>query len=269
MLGARHTDNSRWGKTTTPRLSTVYSIDGQQSLKLLYSVGFNTPSLNVSEVSEIGAVVANPDLESEEIRTTDLAYTFSDNNTLFVANLYYFETDGLVQNVFASSEPADIDINLNLDVTRWGIELDYQFAEINWKFFSNISYHHQGNRSDHSEDIIYSSIADFTDQIGDFTAAVIPRYTGVLGGIYNPTSNSTLGSSLRYIGEMKGAAAVRLLNVNYGIDVYSDDNGTLEFYLQLTNVLDEDIVHPDDSIPPIELPGGDGRGWVSGIQWHL
>ncbi|PCJ34579.1 MAG: hypothetical protein COA99_14525 [Moraxellaceae bacterium] len=269
LIGARHTDNENWGETTTPRIATVYTIDDKQSLKLLYSVGFNTPSLNQTDVSDTGANVANPNLKTEEIKTTDLAYTYSDGNSLFVVNLYYFETDDLVQNVFAKSTPDDININLNLDVKRWGLELDYQYAQVEWKVFSNFSYHHQGNRDDHSENIVYSSVADFTEQIGDFTAAVIPRYTAMLGGFYSPTINHDIGASIRYIGDMKGADAVRLLNINYSFKVHDQNNRTLEFYTQITNALDEDIVHPDDSIPPIELPGGDGRGWAAGMKLYF
>ncbi len=265
LLGARHTDNSSWDSTTTPRLSTVLTLGDNQSIKLLHSVGFNTPSLGTSEVVQVGAAVANPSLETEEIKTTDLAYTYSDDQSLFVANLYYFETDGLVQNVFASSTPEDIDINLNLDVHRWGMELDYQYAQTNWMLFSNLSYHHQGNRSDHNEDIIYSTIADFTQQIGDFTAAVAPRYTGVIGGHYTVADKHILGTSWRYIGAMKGSDAVRLLNLNYSFQY----NKQLELYAVITNSLDEKIIHPDDSIAPIELPGGDGRGWISGIKIHF
>mgnify|MGYP000717909796 CR=1 FL=1 len=272
LVGGRYTDNERWGDTSTPRLAAVYRLGDTQSFKLLYSVGFNTPSLGASEVAEVGASVANPDLDTEEIRTTDFAYTYSNGQTLFVANLYYFETDGLIQNVFASSTPADIDINLNLDVRRWGMEFDYQYAQVDWKLFSNVSYHHQGNRRDHSEDIVYSSIADFTEKIGDFTAAVIPRYTGVLGGFYSPEARHSIGASLRYIGEMKRASAsvsaVRLLNLNYSFDVKTQSSVGVELYAQLINALDEEIVHPDDSIPPIEIPGGDGRGWILGLKLY-
>jgi len=53
LLGARYTDNSASGDKLTPRVSAVYKIDPDQSLKLLYSVGFNSPNFQQSSISAI------------------------------------------------------------------------------------------------------------------------------------------------------------------------------------------------------------------------
>jgi len=136
ILGGRYVDNKDSGQHLAPEISTVYQFDPQQSLKLLYAEGFNSPNF-VQKGIDLGAGLrGNPDLEAEIINTLDLAYTYSSENTLFVVNGYLIEGDNLIQRDVSTGI---IMFENTGNVRRSGIELDYQVAFDKWKLFSNLA----------------------------------------------------------------------------------------------------------------------------------
>jgi outer membrane receptor protein involved in Fe transport len=76
ILGGRYTDNSQSGEKLTPRLSSVYKIDQRQSIKLLYSVGFNSPNFVQTYINAPGVLKGNPELTAETVKTLDIAYSY-------------------------------------------------------------------------------------------------------------------------------------------------------------------------------------------------
>ncbi|MBU0681115.1 MAG: TonB-dependent receptor [Proteobacteria bacterium] len=123
LLGGRLTDNSITGTDSVPRLGAVYKIDDEQSLKLLYSVGFNSPSFTQLKADLLPLVQGNPDLTPEKIKTVDLAYSYSKGNNLFVANVFYFKAENFI---ISDRSTGTINFLNDSDFERYGAELDYQ-----------------------------------------------------------------------------------------------------------------------------------------------
>jgi outer membrane receptor protein involved in Fe transport len=217
LLGVRYVDNNKSGSKTIPRLSAVYQLDQQKSLKFLYSVGFNSPTFRQNAGIGAFGTKTNIDLEAETVRSYDLAYNFTSNGSLFVANLFFIQARdiiGSVNGVFVNSE----------DFERSGFELDYQVAKKPWLFYSNLSYLQQGDGR----------------EANDPTSAYAPRWNFSTGSNYKIDNSSSIGGSLRVISERNNTDVNSLLNLDYQ---FEKPNYTV--YASLLNVLNEDIIHPD------------------------
>ncbi|AOW75579.1 hypothetical protein A3Q34_00990 [Colwellia sp. PAMC 20917] len=221
LIGGRYTNNSKSGDRVTPRVSTVYQIDNHQSIKLLYSVGFNSPNFTQLFINIPGTIEGNPNLRAELVKTTDLAYSYEKDNTLFVANAYLLKADDFIQRGFSNNLVSFFNSG---SFDRSGIELDYQRVLKSYTLFANFSYSHQGNRE----------ISD------DKLAAIVPRFTTAIGLSYPWDTRQTLGFSLRTISKRNKAPASYLLNANYN---YKTERYSLFFTVK--NLLGEKIVYPD------------------------
>lgn len=218
VAGVRYTDNTRSGHQYIPRIAVVYKIDKRQSIKALYSVGFNSPTFRQqSQVGAFGATRTNS-LHAEIIRSYDLAYLFSRKQDLFVANLFYIQARDIIENVNGVFENSG-----NFD--RAGFELDYHYImNKRHKVFGNLSYLHQGDEN----------------KSNDQSASYASKYTLSLGYKQLIGQKHCVGASLQYLGERKNVDAYTLMNINY---TYELENH--QVFLLLDNVLNEKIQHPD------------------------
>jgi outer membrane receptor protein involved in Fe transport len=107
----------------------------------------------------------NPNLEAELVKTTDLAYSYEKNNTLFVVNAYLLKTDNFIQRGFNNNLVSFVNSG---SFDRSGIELDYQRVFSNYTVFANLAYNHQGNRNVNNDKL----------------AAIVPKVTTSLGLSY-------------------------------------------------------------------------------------
>jgi outer membrane receptor for ferrienterochelin and colicins len=71
-LGVRHDHYSTFGGSTNPRFAAVYSLQPETTLKLLYGHAFRAPNLYELYGEDGMSSKANPDLQPETIRTTEL-----------------------------------------------------------------------------------------------------------------------------------------------------------------------------------------------------
>jgi outer membrane receptor protein involved in Fe transport len=245
LLGGRLTDNSITGTDSVPRLGAVYKIDDEQSLKLLYSVGFNAPSFTQLKADFLPVVQGNTGLTPEKIKTVDLAYSYAKGDNLFVANIFYLKA----QNFIASDRSTGTIHFYNAsDFERYGAELDYQgVIAKQWTLFANLAYHAQGNATDEN----------------DTTAIYAPKVTTALGLNYNFLPRHSIGASMRTISHRAASASLAQLNLDYQ---YKLDRLTL--FTTLRNVLDEEILNPNiGEYNPREIPGGDGINFLVGAKY--
>lgn len=221
LLGGRYTNNSHSGSKLTPRASTVYQVDNHQSIKLLYSVGFNSPNFTQLFIRIPGTLEGNPSLKAELVKTTDLAYSYEKMNTLFVVNAYLLKTDNFIQRGFNNNLVSFINSG---SFDRSGIEVDYQRIFSNYTVFTNLAYNHQGN----------------SEIKGDELAAIVPKFTSALGFSYIWDEQQVFGGSLRAISRRNQARASYLLNANY-------EYKTASYSLSLTlkNLLGKKVTYPD------------------------
>ena len=221
LLGGRYTNNSQSGNKLTPRVSSVYQIDNNQSIKLLYAVGFNSPNFTQLFISIPGTLEGNPNLKAELIKTTDLAYSYENNNTLFVANAYLLKADNFIQRGFSNNLVSFFNSG---SFDRSGLELDYQQVFEKYTIFANLAYIIQGN-------------SDIDD---DKLAAIVPKLTTSIGASYTWHERQTVGFSLRTISKRNQATSAYLLNSNYE---YKTERYALS--LTLKNLLGKVIEYPD------------------------
>lgn len=241
LVGGRYTDNELSGESMTPRLAAVYSIDEKQSLKLMYSVGFNVPNFIQQLVGLGGLAQANRNLTAETVKTTDLAYTYSTKDTLFVANIFYLEAKDFIQRSFPGGVITFIQ---GSPFKRYGGEVDFQHKLGDWQLFANLAYHHQG------------------DSDADSTSTFAPRLTTASGFSFAINDQHGVGASLRTISNRGQAAPMALLNANYQ---YRQKN--YEFFATMKNILDTEILNPDvEDSTDLVIAGGDGLSFMVGVK---
>mgnify|MGYP000527033636 CR=1 FL=1 len=247
LFGGRYTNNSQSGEKVTPRLSSVYNIDQSQSLKLLYSVGFNAPNFTQTFINAPGLLAGNPALKAETVRTLDLAYSYEADNNLFVANAYYLEAEDFIQRSFQDGLISFFNSN---KFKRCGVELDFQRATFNYLFFANLSYIHQGD----------------TVETDDNIARFAPRVTSSFGLSHKVTQQQTTGLSLRAIGQHNKAPTTYQLNLDYGYQ-----HGPMELFFSIRNIFDEHLIATDivDLTDDQLVPNGDGINILTGLKYYF
>jgi outer membrane receptor protein involved in Fe transport len=241
LLGVRWVDNEQTGSNVMPRLSTIYKLDERQSIKFLYSAGFNSPNFLQSSARSEGIVTANA--AAETVESFDLAFTHTSGNTLFVANAYYLTLSDPIRRIFANGI---INFGNGEEFDRYGFELDFQHKIDDINILANMSYNHQGDK-----------LID-----NDSMALYAPRYVANLGVDYS-FGKHTVGGALRYISERAAADRIVNLNLNYQ---YAADG--YELFATLGNVLDDGMEEPDlgNLNPEGVAPGDVGRNIAVGVR---
>ncbi|MEH6347643.1 MAG: TonB-dependent receptor [Bermanella sp.] len=98
VLGLRHDDYSNFGAHSSPRGGLIWQYDQKQTFKWLYGESFRAPSRGETDVENSSAIVANPDLNPEVARTTELIWQSLHRQTFFATTLFYTEFDNLISD---------------------------------------------------------------------------------------------------------------------------------------------------------------------------
>jgi len=252
LIGGRFTHNERSGKKTTPRAAALYNIDPYQSIKALYSTGFNSPNAtqtSINPTNDAATLVGNDGLTAEVVKTTDLAYSYSKSNVLFVANIYYLEAEDFIVRRFSNSEGRVSFFNEGI-FTRKGVELDFQMANRESKVFANLAYQKEGNQND----------------LDDPAAFNTPRLTFTLGANSSIWNTHNIGGNISYIGARHNLNAYSIVNVNYTARLTNFD-----VFAVVRNIFDEDILNPDNTTQSSGLVahGEQGTNFQLGIRLHF
>jgi hypothetical protein len=241
-LGARHTDNGDYGARITPKASMVYQFDQQQSLKLLFSEGFNSPTLAQNRVVDEFGEPTSSVLDAETIQSSDIAYTWSDSNHNFVSNIFNVEATKLIQRAYGGGFN-----NADNIIRRQGIEFDYKYSSYQWQVFASTHYLKQGDK----------------EIVGDPSAKITPAITASLGVSYQ-LGEHQFGFSERYIGKRANIAAYNLLNISYNRRI-----GPLNLSLEVQNLLDETAMHQNSKFLsfPLQMSSVQGRALHVGVRY--
>lgn len=223
LIGARFTDNNKWGEELTPRLSALYKLKNNQSLKLIYSEGFNGPNFSQQNLLVSGLITGDPNLKPEKVKSADLAYTIKGKDKITSINYYYLWAEDFIQRSWDPNALL-IKFNNNGSYQRSGIELDYQQKFMKWNLNGNLAYNFEGNRKDST----------------DVAARFIPRFTSALGLSYYFKKNQSIGLSSRFYSTRNLVSSKHRLNVNY---TYKRKKH--EMFVTIRNLLSEDLSEPD------------------------
>ena len=227
----------------------IYQFDAHQSLKMLYSTGFNSPNPTQTSIVLPGDVMGNNDLTAEIVKTFDIAYSYTRDNLLFVANVYSMSAEDFIVRRYSEPDNANSFFNEgNFD--RSGAELDLQIASEHSKVFANLAYQKQG-------DSVY---------IDDPHAINIPKITISVGANTTLADIHNLGASISYIGERNTLDAYSVVNVNYTLNISNFD-----FFINIRNLFDEEILNPDNTTAYSTLvaQGEKGTNAQFGVRVHF
>lgn len=275
LAGLRHIDNSTSGQESLPQLSVVYTLDAHQSLKALYSVGFNSPNFTQTDIHIPNFPIptnGNPDLIAEKVASYDISYTYFKNGHQFVGNIYYLQAKDFIQRV-RNDDTVTFQNSAKFD--RWGYELDYQLSTERLRYFMSLAYQYQDAAliNDDRPPNMDGNGPPNMDGNGppnmniNGQAKLVPQFTSSFGAYYALSSKHHTGFSWRFIGKrysdnMTPIASYNFVNVHYK---YSPKNW--ELTLTLTNLLDDNISNPDiGSNTAQKITRSDGFGYLMGIN---
>ncbi len=215
-VGNRFINHSDYGAENAPSANFVYQWDSNQSLKLVYNVGFNSPTfLQSSSTDQLGRPI-DIDVEPELIESSDVAYTYSGLRTLFVVNAFYVTANQLIISQGGGFENTK-------ELQRSGVELDFQYRENAWTVMASAAYLDQGD----------SVIA------GDPGAKFTPKFLIKAGAFYE-VGRHIIGASIRSVSRRAQVDNYQWVNASYRF-VFSQG----EAYVSIGNLFQQDITHPD------------------------
>ena len=243
VTGLRHVDIDEYESETLPRVTLMYRIDPQRTVRALYGVGFNSPSF-AQMGNELTFIILpiQDDIQPEKIKTSELAYHEQHQNWLWGANLYYFETEDFINPVLN----IDTTIFNNVeDFHRYGLEAEAEWQHDAFKLFGNLAYQRQGNER----------IED------DPSAILVPKITAVIGGQYQ-LNQHTIGLSWRHYMKREQASEINDININYSYLLK-------HWQLSITakNVLDDNTISLDSRSRAV-IEQDDGRQVIAEIRYR-
>jgi outer membrane receptor protein involved in Fe transport len=125
VLGVRVDDYSNFGDHAAPRAGLVWEYDHVNTLKLLYGESFRAPSRSETDITNSAALLANPDLEPEIAKTSEIVWLHQPENVSLSATWFYTElTDVIMTLASLAGEPSGR-INSGNEYLS-GLELEYQ-----------------------------------------------------------------------------------------------------------------------------------------------
>ena len=251
VAGARVIDNEKAGSKVLPRVSVVYNFTDEQSLKLLYAVGFASPSFPQAAINIPGLIVGDPSLSHSTITSVDLAYTYSTPRLLFVINAYLYEANDFIR-ITSNPDPNYVRIHSNVEpFSRKGFEVDLKRRFNKWSIIANASYNHEGN-----------TVLD-----DDPTALFVPKTVINVGATYDLNDQHTLAATMQAVSKRSATDAYQVANVTY---TYRQDG--LEAFLSLRNITGEDPHNPDagTGLTAMSLPKDyDKLNFLAGIKLYF
>jgi len=254
-LGARYDHYSDLGGHTSPRLAVVQQVGDDNSFKLLYSEAFRAPSPSETRLLASVAAVANPNLEPETAKTTELVWVHSLNSGYLNTTIFDMRLQDAVVEIVTQDGRLSW---ANSSQTITGVELEWQQP---WgeHWHSRLALSH----------LIHP------------------------GSKIHTESNSLLGASLSY--EYKGFSAALLLNVqsekidpneqDYPANIATTEttrfggrsiwgahlsyrmHSTLEWSLHADNILAKDYMNPAGRSENYYGVPGVGRSVTAGVRW--
>lgn len=225
VFGGRYTDNEFSGSKLSPRVGVVYGYDEHQSIKMLYSTGFNSPNPVQTSIYLPGNVIGNKSLSAETVKSFDLAYSYSKSNVLFVANIYQMKADDFIVRRFSESLNSVSFFN-EASYTRRGAEFDLQLVGEKHKAFINMAYSKEGNNRIEEDPDAYR----------------VPSLTLSAGYTYHLDDIHSIGTNASFIGERAGLGSFSVFGFNY-----TGQFDAFEVVANVNNAFGKEIKNPNNS----------------------
>lgn len=259
--GIRVDDYSDFGTTLNPRFALVWSTSQTLTSKLLIGKAFRAPSFAEMRNQNNPAVLGNPDLEPEEIKSYELAFDYRPAHNLNLKmNLFFYKWSDIISFVADSAGTTRTAQNAG-EQTGHGFELEGV-----WKVSEALSL--SGN---------YASV-DSTDEQNDADSANSPGNQLYLRADVQLSRNWSFNLQSNWVRDRNRMVS----DVRPEVDDYISIDSTLRFKtsdskwqvaLISKNLLDEDIYEPSPAGVPVPSIPGDlpmaGRSVIAEIRMRL
>lgn len=249
----------------SPRVGGIYELSKNAVVKLLYSEAFRAAYGHETSFTH-PAVIGNPDLNPETIKTAEAQILAEYSKTRVGATIYYSKIENIIGRITGVGGQATYTNAGTHDYK--GVELEGAFALNNWLHL-NTSFLYQTNETPtNSDSPAYAPNTIF--KLG-LTGINGPAKWGIFNSYFaEPTQvEDVTGTTPAQINEK--AAAYNLLSANLLLDlnqIFGYKNGNdLSLILFVDNVLDESIWFPSYARSNISsLPQHSGRAYYAKLQ---
>lgn len=175
-LGLRHDVYSDFGSTTNPRFSLRWQLQPSTDLRATYGSAFRAPSFYEQGLRNNPAILGNPDLRPERIRSGEIALsTFASPQLQLVLTLFRYRANNLVTYAPLPPQTGLHAQNLSRRDGRGGE------AELRWQPMPELQL------------AAVASVVDARDADTGAKLPDVPRQQYVLTGWYRPYERWTLG----------------------------------------------------------------------------
>lgn len=229
--GGRYDNYDDVNNSFTPRIAGVYQINDHHLVKAQYAEAFRPPTFG----ELYGTIQGSEDIDPETTNSTELAYIYRNNGSIFRFTLFHTKLQNLI--TVNKRFPGDLGIFQNTGNAKLQggeFEWDKQFSS-SIRFNGNISY--------------VDAVSEETDEKLEGSSDWLAN----AGLIYQPANDYTLNLQYCYVGDRNRAS----FDSREELDAYHtfDATGSI-FNLGLTgfslrggikNLFDEDVV---ESSPP-------------------
>lgn len=236
--GVRHDRYSDFGGTTHPRLALVWNASYDTTVKLLYGSAYRAPAFSELYAINNPAVVGNPRLAPERVRTWEAAASWQPGPGVRGGlNVFHYRTRGVIVQ-----DPARVYQNQGAQAGH-GLE-----AELAWE--PGRTWQLAG----------HYSIVRATDRQTGRDPGRVPRHRAHLQLDWRPVPGwQTQARLLRVAGRQREAADTRAPIPNYTtLDLTvqtAAHGGAWDFALVLRNLFDADVREPSAwGVPFVALP---------------
>ena len=252
--GVRYDNYSDFGGTLNPRLALVWQTQHNLTTKVLYGEAFRAPSFQELYAINNPIVLGNPNLEPENIKTTEVAFDYRPTfDWQIMLNLYTYQADNLISWV-----PQGNGTNVANNVGSqdgYGAELEAKWQPID-SLKIKAGYTWQTSEDKNSKE----TIADAPGQTFDINVN------------WTVFENISLHADSRFIMNRERSS----LDTRANIDDYNVTNLAVSYkissewntQLSIRNIFDSTVYEPSDGQIEEDYPM-DSRGLWLNIQYTL
>ena len=258
--GVRYDHFSDFGDTVNPRLALVWSTAVNLTTKLLYGEAFRAPSFVETRAINNPAVIGNPDLQPEEIKSYELAFDYRPSYEFgMIFNLFYYDWTDIIRFVPDMNNSTRTAQNAG-EQTGYGMEF-----EVNWSATDDLTI---------SSNL---SIQNSTDETLDVAASKSPEKQFYLRGDWELPKEWRVNMQANWVmdrNRMFGDARPQIDDyIVVDVSVHKVLTKSFEVGLTINNAFDEDAREPTlNSIPqpfiPNDLPLS-GRTILGEIRYNF
>lgn len=263
VLGAQVNKPENLNTDVVPRVALIAQFTKKFGGKLLYGEAYRSGSAFETEFANHPAIEGNPQLEPENVASTELQLFYDALRWRVAVTGFYSEQDDMIRRI-PNPDPSGATFtyaNLDADTHFKGVEIEGTFYP-NELFNFKASYMYQENEADGFDNFTFmpntlakfSAHSTFSDT--GFDLGLFYRFIGDAHDVANLTSGRVAANP--------GTSDYHMADLNLGADLNTllalNSSRTYKVGVSVKNILDEDVHIPEFNRRRINtLPNAPGR----------